>query len=891
MDYQDFLEKYQNNPDVNESYYNGYTDGNTIYLYYMKPGEKIKTRVITGFGWYFYIKNQDIERNLRIFEKHEKECNLKFEKEPNDWVMVKCERRFPDYKIRRYDNTGDGYKFNFGHMQSNWALQLKKMTQGIGIDPGGYRHTVEYNFHSFIYDLTMSGVKLYEADVDLLRRFIIDSGITIDPVKNCLHFDIETDDTIRGFDNLATKRILSICAEDDFGNTWEYIAKRNDNLSERNVLFEFLNLMNLYPVLNAFNGHFFDYPVLFNRISLYEGITKTGHPKIDFNRWICQDTLVLFKKYYQGSSDVRKSLSLDNLAKTLLKKEKIDVGGTIIDLYNSDKKKLLEYNAMDTSILAELEKKLGYCSLERLLNAECGNFLNEHGPSNKVDMYALKFGKERNIHSPSRIKEDNVKREEKKYEGGYVQEPLSGIHRNLACDDFASLYPNTWCAFNIGNDSYVGRYDDLVEEDKNEIDEDFKKYIITPNGVIFKKYPTTLFSEIFYNLKKSRDYHKAEKKRYEREGNKGLETYHDNYQSIYKILANSCYGVMGLPSSRFYNIEVARSITLSGQYMIKEAIEFAKSRGITVIYADTDSSFISLGKSCKYDNLSSFSKDFNNHIQTVIFPKYNIDPSRTFMELEHEEEYESGIFITKKRYACKKKGEFKDKEKQYKIMGLEFKRSDVLRVVREWQEELIIDLLGEEKDPIYYKRWIRSKNKIILDVIDLDIEEFSISQTAKDPNSYKDTSRNLVHLKIAKILKNRKTFYSGMKVKYLLIEKEPGMKNLNPIPFDDYVDQETTPLDLNHYWNNKIYPAFERVLVAAMPNEDWACYNTEVRRKRKKYIGQYKNKLAIMNKKKNMKMEDFKKWLERLKNNKILLESTKRKIRKELTVAFKAKFC
>ena len=44
-----------------------------------------------------------------------------------------------------------------------------------------------------------------------------------------------------------------------------------------------------------------------------------------------------------------------------------------------------------------------------------------------------------------------------KFAGGYVKEPITGLHEWVACYDFASLYPNTMVQWNISPEAYHGK--------------------------------------------------------------------------------------------------------------------------------------------------------------------------------------------------------------------------------------------------------------------------------------------------------------------------------------------------------------------------------------------------------------------------------------------------
>ena len=59
-----------------------------------------------------------------------------------------------------------------------------------------------------------------------------------------------------------------------------------------------------------------------------------------------------------------------------------------------------------------------------------------------------------------------------------------------------------------------------------------------------------------------------------------------------KLLMNSFYGVLGTPSCRFHDHQLANAITGFGQHFLLWAKEWMERRGLNVLYGDTDSLFV-----------------------------------------------------------------------------------------------------------------------------------------------------------------------------------------------------------------------------------------------------------------------------------------------------------
>ncbi len=62
-----------------------------------------------------------------------------------------------------------------------------------------------------------------------------------------------------------------------------------------------------------------------------------------------------------------------------------------------------------------------------------------------------------------------------------------------------------------------------------------------------------------------------------------------------KIIMNAFYGVLGSSGCRFFDPRLASSITLRGHRIMRRTRELIEAEGYTVIYGDTDSTFVWLG--------------------------------------------------------------------------------------------------------------------------------------------------------------------------------------------------------------------------------------------------------------------------------------------------------
>ena len=271
--------------------------------------------------------------------------------------------------------------------------------------------------------------------------------------------------------------------------------------------------------------------------------------------------------------------------------------------------------------------------------------------------------------------------------------------------------------------------DDIIKS----IDE--KKLICTINGCFYKPHDVemSLYAQVLESLISSRKIYKNKKFEAESQKNVALEKFYDTKQQVYKVLANSLYGVIANKSFRFYDNSCAAAITLGGQEALKNSIIYSDcymeklntGKDISpvpitkqemfdsempnrtfkyIVTGDTDSIFLCFQKfTC--DKSDEHIKELCDQIQTYlnddivagIVMKHNVsNPKYNKLKLKNELIISRGLFLAKKRYAIhvvNNEGEVVDK---MKYMGIEIKRSDYPSASKEFMKD-IIDLIMKAK--------------------------------------------------------------------------------------------------------------------------------------------------------------------------------------------------
>ncbi|MFA6907356.1 MAG: DNA polymerase domain-containing protein [Candidatus Micrarchaeia archaeon] len=159
-------------------------------------------------------------------------------------------------------------------------------------------------------------------------------------------------------------------------------------------------------------------------------------------------------------------------------------------------------------------------------------------------------------------------------QGAFVKLPQPGIYENMVVFDFRGLYPSIITSHNI--DPYTLSPPESVPD---------SECYISPNGHRFSKKPRGLLPVVLEELIKKRGEMKNRLKKAEKDTPE-YEQLFARVQSL-KILANSYYGYLAYPRSRWYSRECGESVTAWGRHFIQETIEKGEKAGFSVLYGDS----------------------------------------------------------------------------------------------------------------------------------------------------------------------------------------------------------------------------------------------------------------------------------------------------------------
>lgn len=649
--------------------------------------------------------NTTYEGDVKIHTKHAQDYYLikkeeEVETEPNT-MFIDIETYTDTMENSTVENANDpiamiGYIYNNKH--TTYILNPKSLSKKeiAEITPG-------------------EGLVVFDDEKDLINKFISDIKVLGPDIMTGWYFNP---------------------SEDGDGFDLPYIINRSRKLG--------IDINTLSPFNEV------DYDQRFRRLNI-AGIVVT-------------DMLSLYKSFTFGKKE---SYSLDYIANLELGEGKLGKGYRFSEMFRNSPDEAIKYNMQDVIILKKLDAKLKHVRFQNEIRKVCRTSYDDVKSSmSRLDSLIVSFLKSCGISS----RNANIGEKGEKYEGAYVKAPIVGLHEYIVDFDFTSLYPSLILTYNIGVNTFVAKFEDYklgyyLSYDRDKLPEKFnvfidptftnkkveynkddflkfiddEKLIYTINGCFFKSHDDSLsyYNRIINPLLKARKDNKKLMFEAKTAGDSDKEQLYDMKQNVQKVITNSIYGCIGNNAFRFYNVDCARSITLSGQEALKTSIIESNSyvnsikdvnsykvpdklsidemfgdlnRKIeTIITGDTDSIFVTynniIDKNNDEDEIlksvynwnDSVQKFLNNDVIHKILSIHNINPTHNKLELKNELVIKRGLFLAKKRYVVHVISNENKKVDKIKPMGIETRRSDFPSLTKEKINELLDIILKNKK--------------------------------------------------------------------------------------------------------------------------------------------------------------------------------------------------
>ncbi|WP_163934169.1 DNA polymerase II [Paraferrimonas sp. SM1919] len=357
--------------------------------------------------------------------------------------------------------------------------------------------------------------------------------------------------------------------------------------------------------------------------------------------------------------------------------------------------------------------------------------------------------------------------------GGFVMNSIPGRYQNILVLDYKSLYPSIIRTFLIDP---RGRA--LAKLDPKESDVD---------GMLGTKFSrdNPILPDIIRSLAESREQAKKEQDQ--------------PLSQAIKIIMNSMYGILGSKVCRFHHPQLASSITMRGHQIMKQTKVWLEELGHTVIYGDTDSTFV-LPKAEYQGSYQALGSELVQHINAKWHQYCQQLQLQSFLELEFESHYHHFFMPTlrgsdvgsKKRYVG---AVMVQDELQLTFKGMESVRSD-------WSD------LAKTLQPKVYKKWF--ENKAIKELLSNLIEQLWQGKLDKQlvfekrlKQPIEDYKANAPHVQAARILQNhlKKPLARGKSIRYLMT-----LAGAQPI------ECLSSPIDYYYYQQKQVLPIVEPIL-------------------------------------------------------------------------------
>lgn len=684
-----------------------------------------------------------------------------------------------------------------------------------------------------------------EVDIPLKKRYWIEKGVT--PLMLCevegeekkgvikakkitakkesydepriLAFDIETYAPIGRYSIETKDPIMTIAV---YGKdlkkviTWKKFYTENESITfkenEGEMIKEFIKTVDDYnpDYLAGYFSDSFDMPYIKTRAEKNRVNFQISGEKVIFRRGVAKTKGIIhldifnFIKNIMGYSLKTENYDLDSVAKELVGEGKIEMdfikAFLAWDSRSSDFENFCEYNLNDAEITYKVAKKImpNINELTKVIGQPATDIVRmSYGQM--VEWYLIRKAHQYKEICPNRPGTGTIaERRMGTYKGGFVYEPKPGLYENLAVMDFKGLYPSIIATHNISAITYskenVGVKTPPIETDAGK------------KVCYFFKRKEGFITKAIKELIEKRNEVKKELGENKKDSALIARSY------ALKTVANASYGYMGFFAARWYSREAAEAVTAYGRKYIKDTIEEAKKE-FEVVYGDTDSLTLLLGKKTKEDT-KNFLKKINDKL-----PGY--------MELELEGFFPRGIFVMKKgeETGAKKKYALLNEEGEIVVKGFETIRRDWSKLAKNVQRK-VLNIILKENSP---KKALTYVQEVINQIRKkkFGIEDMIIQTTMQRPL---DTYQQIgPHVAVAKRMLQQGMFVTtGSTIKYVITEGKGQIRDKARIP------QEAEDYDAEYYVNNQIIPAVGRIFeVLGYKKEDL------IKQKEQKTLGDF----------------------------------------------------
>lgn len=518
------------------------------------------------------------------------------------------------------------------------------------------------------------------------------------------------------------------------------------------------------------------------------------------------DYIQLYKKFTFTNHE---SYRLDHIAFVELGERKLDYSeyDSLNELYEKNPALYYDYNIHDSILVEKLDDKLGFINqVFALAYTAKVNYNDAFATSRPWDIIIHNHLLEKKICIPQQASMPN-----RDLVGAHVEFPQIGLHRNIISYDFTGLYPRMISQHNISPETFLRAGFDMLSIDKivkgktlDDVTRVLKEedWILCANKCIYTKQKRGFLPELVDLFIKKRAIVKKEMITLQKGGkseNANKITQLDNYQQALKILTNGLYGALGMKYFRWFDINLAESVTLTGQLYIKWVMarvnEYLNHLLKTdefnyVIAGDTDSLYINLDPLVQKMGLTDQEKitEFLDNVASKKIGPFIIKSCEELagllntydkqLDMKREIIANKGIWRGKKNYILNvqdKEGVRYPKSKLV-MKGIEAVRSSTPMICRDKIKECL-RIIMQENEPILQK-YIKD---FYIEFMSLPLSDISFPRTVDGIHEYYDPVT--ICKKATPIHVRGAIIYNEVLKALKLQEKYPLIKNKEKIKF------------------------------------------------------------------------------------------------------------
>jgi DNA polymerase elongation subunit (family B) len=328
-------------------------------------------------------------------------------------------------------------------------------------------------------------------------------------------------------------------------------------------------------------------------------------------------------------------------------------------------------------------------------------------------------------------------------------------------------------------------------------------------------------------------------------------------QFTIKIFINTVYGYFGNKHAPMGDPDISRSITLTGQAIIKESnkilTEYVKlrcnltdedlERNPVIIYNDTDSVYITikhltehLGIRFADDNLritkecKQLTQDIEDHlnIEIVKWGKSALNSTDCRFKFKRESICDVGLFLQKKRYILRVLDDEDIPVNKFKYTGVEVVRTTMPKPIKPHVKKIIETMLMtkdyDKTNKLLHETYDIFKSLPLEDVaFVMGVSQYKTSNGVDKCEGFRTYKGMPIHLKGAyyyNLLLDRlditdkyETISSGDKVRYFYVQ-QPNQYGIKTFAYKYYFPEElqdSLVLDYELMFDKIVYSVIERV--------------------------------------------------------------------------------